>query len=169
MKKSILAFLLMVLILSSCNNTKKEEQTTEHDSHEITVVKTVTDENHETTQVNSALNNNWMDKIQLDSGAKWLANIETTKGVQKMKDLLKARLTNTLTDYHNLALELTQAKNHIIKECTMKGPPHDNLHVWLLPLMEKIDALTVTVNIEEAAKIKDSIVENVYTYDIYFK
>ncbi|MGZ0017342.1 hypothetical protein [Yeosuana sp. AK3] len=156
MKKLLLTISLLILILSSCINVKKENQTTKHDTHK-------------TTPVNTVFNNKWMDTIQLDNGSKWLANMETTKGVEKMKNLLKTLPTNTLDDFQNLALELSQAKNQVIKECTMKGPPHDNLHVWLLPLMEKIDALTETKNLEEAKLIKDRIAENVHAYDIYFK
>ncbi|TYA58985.1 hypothetical protein [Formosa maritima] len=163
MKKTLLSIAIVAFILSSCNNTKKEEQTLE--------LKTVNTEisTSEEIEENQILNNNWKNEIQLDNGSQWLANIETKEGVQKMKEMLKSIDTNTLEEYHNLAAELTHAKNYVIKECTMKGPSHDNLHVWLLPLMEKIDALAETNNLEEAAKIKQSIAENVNAYDNYFK
>ena len=51
----------------------------------------------------------------------------------------------------------------------MKGAPHDNLHVWLLPLIEKIEALSESKTVEEASKLKESIVENVNAYSNYFE
>lgn len=51
----------------------------------------------------------------------------------------------------------------------MKGPSHDNLHVWLLPLIEKIDALEETKTLDEAQRIYKSIEQNVNAYDEYFE
>lgn len=167
MKKSILSIAILALLFTSCNNSKKETQNTEQNNTEE--VETVSHDNHETHDAHSAISNNWMEEIQLDNGNKWVANEETNIGVEKMKNILKTQQTNTLEGYHQLAKELTEAKNYVIKECTMKGPSHDNLHVWLLPLMEKIDALSEVDNLEEASKIKNSIQENVEAYNRYFK
>ena len=160
MKNTILTITILAFILSSCNNNKKDEHTSEPN---------LTEETSQTHQKNSILNNNWIDDIELDNGAKWLANEETNIGVQKMKDILESHVTLELDEYHQLAIELTHAKNYVIKECTMKGPSHDYLHVWLLPLLEKIEALSESKTIEEASEIKQSIIENVNAYDAYFK
>lgn len=170
MKKSILSIAILALLFTSCNNSKKETQNTEqNNTEEVETVSHDNHESHETHDAHSAISNNWMEEIQLDNGNKWVANEETNIGVEKMKDILKTQQTTTLEGYHQLAKELTEAKNYVIKECTMKGPSHDNLHVWLLPLMEKIDALSEVGNIEEASKIKNSIQENVEAYNRYFK
>ncbi len=164
MKKTLLSIAMVAFIFSSCNKIKKEDHVTEQNTQEETEVVS-----HGNQETGSVLNNNWMNEIQMDNGSKWLANIETNEGVKKMNAILELHTTNTLDDYHSLATELTHAKNYVIKECTMKGPSHDNLHVWLLPLMEKIDTLSEVKNLEEASKIKQSIAENVQAYDIYFK
>ena len=167
MKKTLLSIAIIAFILSSCNNSKKVDQATEQNTQKETEI--VSHENHEANQEENVLNNNWMNEIQLNNDSQWTANIETNEGVQKMKDILKTQTTSTIADYHKLASELTVAKNYVIKECTMKGPSHDNLHVWLLPLMEKIDALEESNTIEDASKIKQSIIENVNAYDNYFE
>ena len=51
----------------------------------------------------------------------------------------------------------------------MKGASHDNLHVWLYPLIQKIGALSDTNNLVEASKIKQSIEENINAYGTYFQ
>tara|TARA_R100001377_G_scaffold53340_1_gene31341 strand:+ start:469 stop:960 length:492 start_codon:yes stop_codon:yes gene_type:complete len=163
MKKTFLTIAIMTSLLSSCNHSNKEEpvkeqETTEQDSTEKN--------SHETT---TDLESNWKNDIELDAGKKWIANMETNKGVQKMKDVLKSQPTVTIDDYHKLASELTTAKNYIIKECTMKGASHDNLHVWLLPLLDKLDVLTEVTTLETASKIKQNISEHIFAYELYFQ
>jgi ABC-type Zn2+ transport system substrate-binding protein/surface adhesin len=51
----------------------------------------------------------------------------------------------------------------------MKEPSHDNLHVWLLPLIDKIDALKEAKTIEEAQQIYISIEQNLNAYNTYFE
>ncbi len=86
----------------------------------------------------------WINEIQLDHGSKWLANAETTMGVSKMLEALASFKGQTKSDYQALGNDLNDLKNTIVKECTMTGPSHDNLHVWLHPLIEKIEALQNT-------------------------
>lgn len=86
----------------------------------------------------------WINEIQLDHGSKWLANAETTLGVSKMLSALNGFNGSSVSAYQALGDDLNDLKNTIVKECTMTGPSHDNLHVWLHPLIEKIEALQNT-------------------------
>jgi PBP1b-binding outer membrane lipoprotein LpoB len=166
MKKTLLSIAMMAFILSSCNN-KKETHATEHDTQNETEV--VSHENHEVHETSSVLNNNWMNEIQLDNGSKWLANIETTDGVNDMLKLISESKTETVEDYLSLADKLNTRKNTLVKECTMTGPSHDNLHVFLHPLIEKIDVLLKTKTTEEGAETLKSITDNLNAYNSYFK
>lgn len=83
----------------------------------------------------------WIDEIQLDRGSKWLANAETTLGVSKMLNTMTDFNGRTVSEYRALGDKLNDLKNTVVKECTMTGPAHDNLHVWIHPLIEKIEAL----------------------------
>ncbi len=109
-----------------------------------------------------------MNDIQLNDGTKWEVNIETTQGVEKMQGVLKTHSTSSIEKYHQLASDLNDLTNKLVKECSMKGASHDNLHVWLMPLIEKIDALSEAKTIEDAAEIKQSIEENLNAYSDYF-
>lgn len=143
MKKLFLLIVLLSLTLTSCNDEKK--------------------------QTDSILNNNWEKEIKLDNEAKWEANIETTKGVADLQSLIKTNNATTVDAYVSLANKLNERKNILVKECTMDGPSHDNLHIFLLPLIEKINLLLVTKSTKDAAKIVSSISENLTAYDTYFK
>ncbi len=166
MKNTILGMAIMAFSLSSCNNNNKEESAAEQNTEEP--VEVVTDEIQEAEHVNSALSNNWMNDIQMDNGAKWSANIETTEGVNDMLKLISETKTETVEDYLGLANKLNERKNTLVKECTMTGPSHDNLHVFLHPLIEKTDALLVTKTTEEGSEILKSITNNLNAYNSYF-
>jgi ABC-type Zn2+ transport system substrate-binding protein/surface adhesin len=141
-----LIFTLILFAFVSCKESKKQDS----------------------TEVNNLYSNSWIKEIKLDNGNKWQANLETNEGVLKMKNSIETMETSTLIEYYLLAEQLNVDKNDVIKYCSMKGAPHDNLHVWLLPLIAKIDALSEAKTIEEASKLKQSIEENIDAYNDCF-
>jgi len=147
MKKKIILLVSVITLFVSCKNTEKEE----------------------VVDVSGLYSNTWVKEIELNDGNKWQANSETNEGILKMQNSIKTQPTNTLVEYFALVEQLNVDKNYVIKNCTMKGDSHDNLHVWLLPLIAKIDALSEAKTIEDAAKLKQSIEENINGYADYFK
>lgn len=162
MKKTILTVAILSAFLLSCNNNTKKDENVETVSNE-------TVHEHHTDEGDASLNNDWVKEISLDNGEKWDANKETNEGVEKMKSQIETSKTETLEDYQALSADLNETKNFVVKECTMKGPSHDNLHIFLHPLIEKIEALGRVSTLEEGARIKESIKGNLEGYDSYFK
>lgn len=159
MKRTTLMLFAAALLIASCKDQPKENSTTETKKVEHT-------EQHSESAV---IDNNWMNNIELNNGARWEANPETNEGVANMKSILTQSNPKELKDYHEIVNALNKEKNYVIKECSMKGPSHDNLHVWLLPLIEKIDALEEAKTLNEAIRIYKSIEQNVNAYDEYFE
>ena len=155
-----LIFIIALSIFFGCKNHEKQNTL-----KETNTPSTITD-NSEDFEV---YKNSWINEIKTNNTEKWLANNETNEGVENMINSLNTIKTNTLEDYKILAKELNLNKNYIIKNCTMTGEPHENLHVWLLPLMAKIEALSEAKTIKEAAKLKQSTAENINKYNTYFK
>lgn len=114
------------------------------------------------------LNTNWVEEMSLNNGTKWEANLETTTGIADMAKLVAETKTISVEDYRNLGNGLNEVKNNIVKECTMTGASHDNLHVFLHPLIQKIELLQKTDDTETAAKIKESINGHLKSYYTYF-
>lgn len=115
------------------------------------------------------LSNSWETEIVLDGTEKWIANNETTLGVNQMLNLLENLDTSSEIDYAALGTDLKNEINVVIQECSMKGPSHDNLHVFLMPLIEKVDALKEPKTVEENKALVASIFYNLKAYDTYFK
>ncbi len=115
-----------------------------------------------------ALNDTWVNDIILNNGIKWSANMETTDGVREMLTLIKDNKTTTTDDYKKLGIALNNVKNTVVKECTMKGASHDNLHVWLHPLIEKIELLQKVENAEKGEQLTSNIKKHLKGYYDYF-
>lgn len=166
MKKVIFTVAIFSALMISCkdNQSTNTETSLETEVHHDTEVMHE-DHDHDAT----ALNNDWVREIQLNNGSKWEANMETTKGVENMSNIIKASDLKTVEDYHALANKLNDEKNYVVKECTMEGASHDNLHVFLHPLIEKIDALGKVDTVEQGAEITSNIKENLGAYYDYFE
>lgn len=165
MKKTILMAAILGTFLVGCNETKNKEEHLENTE----VTETLHDEHIGEIADAHGLDNSWVNEIELDNGNKWDANPETNEGVKKMMDILQNKEKKSVEDFHALASELNEVKNYVVKECTMKGPSHDNLHVFLHPLIEKIDALGKVTTVEKGVEITKSIEDNIRGYYNYFK
>lgn len=167
MKKTILTTLFLSALMIGCQDNKTKNETSET-TEEV--------QNHKEKKITkdakgqaAVYKNAWVNEIELDSGAKWEANLETNEGVEKMLKLVEASDPTSVEDYHSLASELNEENNYVIKKCTMTGPSHDNLHVFLHPLIEKIAALGEVSSTEKGAKITAGIKKNLEGYYDYFK
>ncbi|TXD49269.1 hypothetical protein [Polaribacter sp. IC073] len=160
MKHVILAISLLAFV--SCKDRNNKEKTIEKDGIETTEI-------HQKEEIKNLSDNSWIKEIKTNNGSKWKANTATNDGVQQMEKSIETQTTNTLEDYYALAKQLSDDKDFVLKNCTMKGASHDNLHVWLLPLMGKIEALSEAKTLEDASKLKQSIVKNVNEYTNYFE
>ncbi len=165
MKKIILVVGIASLLIVGCKEAKKEvtkngsliEKKEDHKDSKIgfTLDKTL-------------ISNNWLKEIKSNGDSKWLADQTTHTGVKKLSVILEKSKPLNVNEYHQLANDLNVVKNEIIQKCTMKGPAHDNLHTWLLPLITKVEVLSKVTNATDGARVKAAIDENVIKYYNYF-
>lgn len=111
-----------------------------------------------------------VEAIQLDNGKRWMANPETTSGIANMQNILVKYEGQTADTSSRKALraELESAFQDIFKQCTMKGPAHDQLHNYLLPmkvLFEKIESDTAGESEAAIGQLKQHLTD----YQTYFQ
>lgn len=123
--------------------------------------------NHQTST--KIIEQEWQQEIKLNNGKTWEANRETTEGILLMKNRISRDQSEALEGYHQLAADLKNNLDHFIKKCTMKGAAHDNLHVYLHPLIEKIHKLSEISSEKEAPKLKSNISDHINLYSSYFR
>ena len=155
-KKMKFKFLAPIMISSfietmACENTKKDNQ----DSTTKTELKEASNESE--------------NKINLDNGKRWIANQETTEGINAMIQLINSFTeTESIDSYKNLADSLNSEFNVILKKCTMKGEAHDQLHNYLFPMKEKFEKLSSN-DLNESKNTFEDLKMHVSLYKEYFE
>lgn len=125
MNKHILITVIAFMSISiSCQNQMEKGR----DKTEIN--KEVSDDNHHTASATG---------VMLDNGKKWIANPETSAGIDAMIRLVQDFKDEQ--DMGKLKENLESEFQMIFQKCTMKGMAHERLHNYLLPLKDKLKAL----------------------------
>lgn len=102
----------------------------------------------------TSANHGTPDLVQLDNGNKWIANMETTEGIENMRKMIEAEQAAPVSSVAALKENLLLQFTDILNQCTMKGKSHEQLHNYLLPLRAQIDNLDEGNQKEELEKIK---------------
>jgi len=107
--------------------------------------------------------------VTLNNGEKWEADQHTLSAVEQMKielsDFEKARGEN----YDALADSLTYQLDILVAGCTMTGPAHDQLHMWLVPLMERVKDLSHATGIPDSRAEVREIRKTLDSFDDFFE
>ena len=151
MKKAnflILALLATILVVS-CNQNKKQEVAAPVQTEE---------ETHESEGV-----------LKLNNGDLWMANAETTEGIEKMTQLItNFRESENMEAYPKLKTKLETEFGTIISKCTMTGEAHDQLHNYLLPMKPLFKDLAAD-DLETRKAGLEKLTKHLSEYSAYFK
>lgn len=113
---------------------------------------------------------NHQGKLELNQGEKWKVNEEMTPHIQKGKLILEEYMQDeNASDYKQLAKDIEEQNNQLIKSCTMKGAAHDALHQWLVPHLDLVKDLKKASNEEDAKKIIGQLEASYQNYEKYFQ
>ena len=145
MKPKLLITLLLVILISSCKKDSQKSVSNSVETEDISLLDTLT--------------------LKLNNGEKWVANNETQIGIVKMDSIIQKFKNDETNNYLGLGNDLSKQTSFIIKSCNMKGESHDQLHVVLVPMLDKISTLKESDNIEEC---KSSLVELENLIESYF-
>ena len=147
----------MILYLSACNSK----------SVNLPVDQVATPETTKTSEQKEN-EHGGSSPLQLNNGAKWEANAETTQGITNMKKLVsELPATPSEQDYTDLQDKLEVELNLIFQKCTMTGEAHEQLHNFLLPLKSKIEDLDQSTS-QPSGQVLDQINTHLKEYDQYF-
>lgn len=94
--------------------------------------------------------------LELNNGNLWEANLETTKGIDNMKLLIKSfSERDNMNTYPRVKENLEKEFRTIIAKCTMTGEVHDQLHKYLVPFQisqatqDTVPLLGIRINLEK--------------------
>ncbi|MDG1477013.1 MAG: heme-binding domain-containing protein [Vicingaceae bacterium] len=108
-------------------------------------------------------------ELRLDDGKKWVINPETTSGIENMLALTTIDSSSTTLEvYAEIGKNLNLEMKKIFSECTMKGEAHNQLHLYLIPLVKQFRVLEEAEKIEIAAEQNNKIIAHLNTYNVFF-
>lgn len=102
--------------------------------------------------------------VELNEGVQWQANAATVEGISKLK-ILAENFDTESDSFEELQSQMRNEFSLIFKNCTMKGEAHEQLHNYLLPLMDMFGDLTTS---NKAAALK-AIKKHLDKFDAYFE
>ncbi len=114
-----------------------------------------------------AIEANDFPEMNTNQGEKWEANEATSAGVNNMSDYVK-NFQPENDRYDSLAQKLEFEYQGIIKNCTMKGEGHQQLHNFLIPITHYLDILKEGHK-DEQAKAVQQLDKHLRMYNDFFK
>ncbi|PTX12207.1 hypothetical protein C8N40_1145 [Pontibacter mucosus] len=111
-------------------------------------------------------------ELALNDGERWQADEATNDNIAQLQQLMEEHLSQPDADEPEAVHELSRAMQlgfqEVFEECRMKGPEHDMLHVYLMPMLEDVKALE-SGKAEESLAARDRLAEQLEAYQTYFK
>lgn len=108
--------------------------------------------------------------LHLNNGEKWKANEETTASIKRMFDIAKVDIEEGRISYYAAMGERLNIEiETLFKECTMKGEEHNQLHLYIVPLIDKFGSLEFVSNEDEAMILQKDILKDLNNYHNYFE
>lgn len=152
MNKLFYLLIILVVLLYGCNNTAEQEvsdtkESIPHAEHE-----------HDETK-----------DIVLDNGEKWVVDAEMMIHIRNMEKDIEAFKTSEEKNYNVLASQLESNIELLTSNCTMEGQAHDELHKWLIPYIETVEAFSESTKDNGAAEQLEYIKKYFVTFNQYFK
>ncbi|MBC6492590.1 hypothetical protein ACFSQD_18530 [Flavihumibacter stibioxidans] len=121
--------------------------------------------NHSDHSTHSVPDSGLSATLQTDHGNKWKADEATIRGIRQMTATVAAGMTGTLQG-QPLSDSLSANFAEIFSRCTMKGPAHDQLHLYLQPLKTQLDALKAGAG---ESRLLEEMQQHLADFDHYFE
>lgn len=110
--------------------------------------------------------------LSLNQGAKWKSDLATLENVKNLQSIVEQAVKTpgpTLETYQKAADGLQAGLDKMIRECRMKGPDHDALHLWLEPLVQQVSSFKEKKSTVEASANLDLIQKQILLFSDYFE
>ncbi len=111
-------------------------------------------------------------ELALNGEEKWQADEATNANMQELQQLMQDYLAqpdaDSLYAINELGRTMQLGFQEVFNDCRMKGPEHDMLHTYLMPMLDDVKTLE-TDNPEKALDARNRLSERLGQYQTYFK
>lgn len=153
--KSIVVITAVAFSILSCGNTSNEKGRTNSEAY--------MNGHHEQDEPVT------MEAIELNNGEKWQVNAEMLTPIMNMKKDMQDFALAEKRNYVTLAGTLQTNIDDLISTCTMKGKAHEELHKWLLPLIDLVKGLSNAKDESESEQLFVNIEASFTEFNQYFQ
>ena len=109
-------------------------------------------------------------QLTLDDGRKWPVDEHTRISAEKIAKLVRdAPVIRSPDDARALGEALDEELDVLVKGCTMTGPAHDQLHVFLVALIPRVEALSTETDVDALGRIREEIGSLLEAYETHFE
>lgn len=159
--KKLVIFSFSAFLLFSCTEEQAKEEVIEEQVTENAITLA---EKNPAEEIKEKQN-----EISLNGEEAWEVNEEMKPYIKEAESVLQNYLNNNLDDYQQLAIDLKEQNDALIKSCTMDGTAHDELHNWLHPHLQLVEGLKNAKSKEESQEWLKQLNLSMETYHKYFK
>jgi len=108
--------------------------------------------------------------LHLSNGEKWQADEATNNSIATMIEITTREVEKKdLVSFQHMGADLSREMKALFGVCTMKGESHDQLHVFLVPLVAKFRNLEHAKTAEDAVDKQKNILVHLNKFSKYFK
>ncbi len=106
--------------------------------------------------------------LKLNDGKKWQTDAHTRVVMQEIGASLKSAAPTSVAEYKALGATLKKQVQKLVKGCTMKGPAHDELHVFLTSFMPAAAALAQASDTARAKQTLEELRHLILAFNKHF-
>ncbi|MEZ4722372.1 MAG: hypothetical protein R2813_10915 [Flavobacteriales bacterium] len=119
-----------------------------------------------TQEVSTSENRYGIEKV---NNEKWEVNSEMMIHIRMMESDIQRTSEDEEIDYDELELKLKDHISDLTSSCTMKGKAHDELHKWLIPVINLVKELSSAESREEKDVVFQQIEFSMLEFNKYFR
>lgn len=107
--------------------------------------------------------------IVLNKGEKWTVDPHMLEHIRTMESAIAACAPGDEEAMQDLGDILNEGVELLTSNCTMTGQAHDELHKWLLPYIDLVNAFNETETDEEKTSLLEQLNQSMDTFNTYFQ
>lgn len=119
--------LLMSVLILSCTNSKSSVEVAGTIEHTRDSTK---NEKSEKSEISS---------VPLNDGKKWKADSVTKANVASLIKIVRDNKDKTESKRSEIAVKFQAGIDRLVQECSMQGPDHEALHIWLEKVIDDVE------------------------------
>jgi hypothetical protein len=108
-------------------------------------------------------------KLTLNDGQKWKSDDHTRESMKGIADALDAEKREDVAGINALGKDLNTRLQELVLGCTMTGPEHEQLHVFLNEFMPAVERMVNAQDADLAKEARQDVRHLVDEYKAYFE